>query len=124
MRREQLEQLLGGVGRVMGTLVSKLAAGRLKDYELVAALITQKLVDVTRVRERIGEIEELRMKAILRWLGSVDQSAHGLGGGGGACATVVGFATSFALKPNPAEMPEHTTFGAFEPSLRMSDAWW
>ncbi len=68
--RSRLQRI--GTGRVLGEcleihdlVVSKLAAGRLKDYELVAALITRKLVDVTRVRERIGEIEELRMKAIL-----------------------------------------------------------
>jgi len=45
--------------------VSKLAAGRLKDYELVAALIARKLVDVAVLRERINLSEELRMRAIL-----------------------------------------------------------
>lgn len=45
--------------------VSKLAAGRLKDYELVAALIARKIITPDVVRERVALSEDLRMRAIL-----------------------------------------------------------
>jgi len=45
--------------------VSKLAAGRLKDNELVAALIGHKLLDIDTVRERIGATADTHMRAIL-----------------------------------------------------------
>jgi len=45
--------------------VSKLAAGRLKDSETVAALITEGLVDPHEVQRRIMAVEDLRMRAIL-----------------------------------------------------------
>jgi len=45
--------------------VSKLAAGRLKDNELIASLIAHELLDVETVRARIAAIADLRMRAIL-----------------------------------------------------------
>jgi hypothetical protein len=45
--------------------VAKLAAGRLKDYELVAALAQQGVVDASELRRRIATIAEPRLQAIL-----------------------------------------------------------
>lgn len=45
--------------------ISKLAAGRLKDTETVAALIMETLVDVDVVRTRITEIADLHQRAVL-----------------------------------------------------------
>ena len=46
-------------------VLSKLAAGRLKDYELVAVLLARKLADIAVVRERIASVADLHMRAIL-----------------------------------------------------------
>ena len=46
-------------------VLSKLAAGRLKDNELIAALIHDKLVDVETVRSRIAAVADLHLRAIL-----------------------------------------------------------
>jgi hypothetical protein len=46
-------------------VLSKLAAGRLKDTEMVAALITYKLADVDTIRARIAAVPDLHMRAIL-----------------------------------------------------------
>jgi hypothetical protein len=46
-------------------VLSKLAAGRLKDNELIAALIHYKLVDVETARARIIAVSDLHMRAIL-----------------------------------------------------------
>jgi hypothetical protein len=46
-------------------VLSKLAAGRLKDYELVAVLVDRELVDLGVVRERIASVADLHMRAIL-----------------------------------------------------------
>jgi hypothetical protein len=46
-------------------VLSKLAAGRLKDNELIAALIHYKLVDVDTARARIAAVADLHMRAIL-----------------------------------------------------------
>jgi len=46
-------------------VLSKLAAGRLKDNELIAALIHYKLVDVATARDRIAAVADLHMRAIL-----------------------------------------------------------
>jgi len=46
-------------------VLSKLAAGRLKDNELIAALIHYKLVDVEILRARIAAVADLHMRAIL-----------------------------------------------------------
>lgn len=45
-------------------VLSKLAAGRLKDYELIAALLGRSLVDAQTVRERITAVPDLHMRAI------------------------------------------------------------
>lgn len=45
--------------------LSKLAAGRLKDNELVAALVAADLVQVDVLRERIQAIAELRLRTVL-----------------------------------------------------------
>ncbi|HEX8791466.1 MAG TPA: DUF6036 family nucleotidyltransferase [Polyangiaceae bacterium] len=45
--------------------IAKLAAGRLKDYELVAALTRQGLVEPAAIRQRIASISEPRLRAIL-----------------------------------------------------------
>lgn len=45
--------------------VAKLAAGRLKDYELVAALAQQGIIDAARLRLRIDTVAEPRLRAIL-----------------------------------------------------------
>jgi hypothetical protein len=45
--------------------VAKLAAGRLKDYELVAALAQRGIIDAAVLRQRIGKIAEPRLRAIL-----------------------------------------------------------
>ncbi len=66
MRRAQLEAVLRELARVTGDLaVSKLAAGRLKDNEMVAALLHGGLVQVETLRERILEAPEARMRAVL-----------------------------------------------------------
>lgn len=46
-------------------VLSKLAAGRLKDTEMVAALIAYELADVETVRARIATVPDLHMRAIL-----------------------------------------------------------
>ena len=46
-------------------MISKLAAGRLKDSEMVAALALAGLLEVETLRERIITIPEPRMRAIL-----------------------------------------------------------
>src|SRR5215510_767016 len=46
-------------------VLSKLVAGRLKDNELIAALIHYALVDVATVRARIEAVADLHMRAIL-----------------------------------------------------------
>lgn len=46
-------------------VLSKLAAGRLKDTEMVAALIAYKLADVDTIRARIATVPDLHMRAIL-----------------------------------------------------------
>ena len=46
-------------------VLSKLAAGRLKDNELIAALIHYKLVNVETVRAHIAAVADLHMRAIL-----------------------------------------------------------
>ncbi len=45
--------------------MSKLAAGRLKDYELVAVLLGRELANIDVVRSRIGSVSDLNMRAIL-----------------------------------------------------------
>lgn len=45
--------------------IAKLAAGRLKDYELVAALTRQGIIDASALRQRIATITEPRLRAIL-----------------------------------------------------------
>ncbi len=46
-------------------VISKLAAGRLKDYELVAVLLDRGLADVEVARSRIAAVSDLNMRAIL-----------------------------------------------------------
>jgi len=46
-------------------VLSKLAAGRLKDYELIAVLLDRKLADLTTVRDRISAVPDLHMRAVL-----------------------------------------------------------
>jgi hypothetical protein len=46
-------------------VLSKLAAGRLKDYELVSVLLGRGLADLVVVRERIAAVPDLHMRAIL-----------------------------------------------------------
>jgi hypothetical protein len=46
-------------------VLSKLAAGRLKDYELVAVLLDRGLADLGVVRERIASVLDLHMRAVL-----------------------------------------------------------
>jgi len=46
-------------------VLSKLAAGRLKDNELIAALVHNKLVDVETLRARIASVADFHMRAIL-----------------------------------------------------------
>jgi hypothetical protein len=45
--------------------VSKLAAGRLKDHEMVAALIASGLTSPDTLHQRVAGVEDLRMRAIL-----------------------------------------------------------
>jgi hypothetical protein len=45
--------------------LSKLAAGRLKDYELVAALLQRGLLDPEIVARRIAAVADLNLRAIL-----------------------------------------------------------
>jgi hypothetical protein len=45
--------------------VAKLAAGRLKDYELVAALAQLGIIDAAALRQRVASISEPRLRAIL-----------------------------------------------------------
>jgi hypothetical protein len=68
--RDRLQRLdAGGVVGLCLELhdlsIAKLAAGRLKDYELVAALLARGLVTVGVLRDRIATFEEVRMRAIL-----------------------------------------------------------
>lgn len=46
-------------------VLSKLAAGRLKDFELITVLLDRHLADLELVRERIANIPDLHMRAIL-----------------------------------------------------------
>lgn len=46
-------------------VLSKLVAGRLKDYELVAVLFQRALADLGVIRERIASVPDLHMRAIL-----------------------------------------------------------
>lgn len=46
-------------------VLSKLAAGRLKDYELIAVLLDRTLADLGVVRERIASVPDLHMRAVL-----------------------------------------------------------
>jgi hypothetical protein len=46
-------------------VLSKLAAGRLKDYELIAVLLDRKLADLATVRDRITAVPDLHMRAVL-----------------------------------------------------------
>ncbi|HWU87086.1 MAG TPA: DUF6036 family nucleotidyltransferase [Kofleriaceae bacterium] len=46
-------------------VLSKLAAGRLKDYELIAVLLDRGLADLRVVCERIAGVPDLHMRAIL-----------------------------------------------------------
>ena len=46
-------------------MLSKLVAGRLKDNELIAALLHYKRVDVEILLGRITEVADLHMRAIL-----------------------------------------------------------
>lgn len=45
--------------------VAKLAAGRLKDYELTAALLDRRLISAEAIRERIATFPEDRLRAVL-----------------------------------------------------------
>jgi hypothetical protein len=45
--------------------LSKLAAGRLKDNEMVAALIANEIADLDTIRERIAVVADLHLRAIL-----------------------------------------------------------
>jgi hypothetical protein len=46
-------------------VLSKLAAGRLKDYELIAVLLDRKLADLGAVGDRISAVPDLHMRAVL-----------------------------------------------------------
>lgn len=46
-------------------VLSKLAAGRLKDYELIAVLLDRGLAVIATVGERIAVVPDLHMRAIL-----------------------------------------------------------
>jgi hypothetical protein len=46
-------------------VLSKLAAGRLKDNEMVASLLAYKLADIDTIRTRISTVADLHMRAIL-----------------------------------------------------------
>lgn len=46
-------------------VLSKLAAGRLKDYELIAVLLDRKLAELAAVRDRIAAVPDLHMRAVL-----------------------------------------------------------
>lgn len=46
-------------------VISKLAAGRLTDYELVTVLLDRGLADVAVVRQRISAVSDLGMRAVL-----------------------------------------------------------
>lgn len=46
-------------------VLSKLAAGRLKDWELIVVLLDRKLADLSTVRERIAAVPDLHMRAVL-----------------------------------------------------------
>jgi hypothetical protein len=46
-------------------VLSKLAAGRLKDYELIAVLLDRKLAELAAVRDRIAAVTDLHMRAVL-----------------------------------------------------------
>ena len=65
LRDMQVGELRARCLEVHDLAVSKLAAGRLKDNELIAALIGHDLLDVDTLRARIGAIADLRLRAIL-----------------------------------------------------------
>jgi hypothetical protein len=46
-------------------VLSKLAAGRLKDNEMVASLVAYKHVELSTLQERIQEVSDLHLRAIL-----------------------------------------------------------
>jgi len=46
-------------------VLSKLAAGRLKDYELIAVLLDRELADLAITRARIAAVPDLHMRAVL-----------------------------------------------------------
>ena len=46
-------------------VLSKLAAGRLKDYELIAVLLDRTLAELAAVRDRIAAVPDLHMRAVL-----------------------------------------------------------
>lgn len=46
-------------------VLSKLAAGRLKDYELIAVLLDRQLADLATTRARIAAVSDLHMRAVL-----------------------------------------------------------
>jgi hypothetical protein len=46
-------------------VLSKLTAGRLKDYELIAVLLQRGLAEIATVHARIAEVADLHMRAIL-----------------------------------------------------------
>jgi hypothetical protein len=46
-------------------VLSKLAAGRLKDYELIAVLLDRALAELAAVRDRIAAVPDLHMRAVL-----------------------------------------------------------
>jgi hypothetical protein len=65
LRDMQVGELRARCLEVHDLAVSKLAAGRLKDNEFIAALIGHRLLDVDTLRARIGAIADLRLRAIL-----------------------------------------------------------
>jgi hypothetical protein len=46
-------------------VLSKLAAGRLKDYELIAVRLDRKLADLAIARARITAVPDLHLRAVL-----------------------------------------------------------
>jgi hypothetical protein len=46
-------------------VLSKLVAGRLKDNEMVAALLAHRLAELDTIRARISTVHDLRLRAIL-----------------------------------------------------------
>ena len=65
LRDMQVGELRARCLEVCDLAISKLGAGRLKDNELIAALIGQEVLDLATLRGRIGAIADLRLRAIL-----------------------------------------------------------